>query len=127
MLFLLVCLSSLYWGYTSGQAPFLKPPSTQLQTLELANYGVYDVKLPCGACVNQDFVYCRLGTNEQELVMYPSLATSICCRDDTCPHTSFANYTCSHVYGNKLLAKKVCPYVKNVCGGTVKRNIVLEN
>ena len=82
--------------------------------------------LPCGTCINSGYIYCRKGNNFQEFDRDPE--DFICCKDvDSCLESKDPTYTCSHVYENKLMAKKVCPFVRPVCGGDNVRNIGLEN
>ena len=118
---LYLAATSLLIVLTRSQDQFLEQP----QDIDNQVFAT----LPCGSCIDQGYVYCRLGTNDQVFMTDFRMEDGICCEDEArCGlYINDPRYTCSSDYKDKILKKKVCPYIVPICGGgNETRNMAID-
>jgi hypothetical protein len=86
----------------------------------------FNSSLSCFNCIQNDYLYCRQGTQEQLTLTSTSTAPpEVCCKNYLdCPPLYKMDWICSTNYDDKMLALRMCPQKQSKCG---KNNSLLFN
>ena len=71
----------------------------------------FDSSLSCYNCIQNDYLYCRQGTQEQlTLTATSTPPPEVCCKNYLeCPPLYQKDWICSTTYEDKMLALRMCP------------------
>ena len=78
----------------------------------------YDSTLSCSNCIQNNYIYCRKGTQEQ-VILTPTTAApeETCCKNYfECPGLYSKDWICSTKFTDKMLALRMCPFKQSSCG-----------
>jgi hypothetical protein len=86
----------------------------------------FDSSLSCYNCIQNDYLYCREGTQEQlTLTATSTPPQEVCCKNYLeCPPLYNKDWICSTTYDDKMLALRMCPQKQTKCG--TKNSIVFN-
>ena len=96
------------------------PPKKYDENLKIP----FKADLGCGACIRGDYVYCIPGPEGSNSTLWKATLKPVCCANKTnCPQIADTkNYNCSSQYSDKMMAKALCPFNRNSCGGNTAYN-----
>ena len=98
--------------YQSGKIP--RPSYSAFNSVDPS----FDSSLSCYTCIQNDYLYCRQGTQEQLMLTTTSdPPPEVCCKSYLeCPALYKKDWMCSTTYEDKMLAMRMCPVKQSKCG-----------